>query len=235
MIVLAVILGVLLLILLLPVGVIARYDGEVSVRAAVGPFRLQLVPARPKTRRQLEKQKQKKEKKAQAKAEKKRKAKANALLKKDEPETPQVKEPLKDKIAGLLPFARLAADALGSVFRRLRIRQLTVRVRMGGRDPAKLALSYGRAQAAVSSMLPLLAGRFRVKKKEISLQPDFLADKTEAEAVLSIRYLVCDLLGIALKYGFRAVRLLLQRSKQQKRKQEQMKQEMLEQQEKAVS
>lgn len=240
MIPLCIILGILLLILLLPVGVIARYDGEVGVRAAIGPFRLQILPAKPKTRKQLEKERQKKEKKAQAKAEKKKKAEADKLIKKDEPEKPKFKEPLKDKLAGLLPFARLAVDALGSVFRRLKIRQLTVRVRMGGSDPAKLAQSYGKAQAAVSAMLPLLAGRFRIKKKEISIQPDFLAKKTEVEAVLSLRYLVFDLLGIALKYGFRGLKLLLRRKKQQKAKQEafeaeeKSKQAELENQEKAV-
>lgn len=214
MIALGIILGVLLLILLLPVGVRARYDGDTLVQAVLGPVRLQILPEKPKTRKQLEKEKKKKAEKEQKKAEKKQKAKADKLIYK-EPE-PKPEQTLTEKIQGLLPFARLAADTLGSVFRRLTVKNLTVHVRFGGNDPEKLADNYAKTMMAIWSMGPILGRAFRIKKSDISVTPDFLSDKTQVEAEIYLRYLVFDLLGIALKYGFRGIKLLQAKKKHEK-------------------
>lgn len=215
MIVLGSIVAVLVLILLLPVGAYARYDGETLVRLIAGPFRIQILPQKPKTRKQLEKQERKKAKKAAKKAEQKKKAAADKLVKKDPPpEKP--KEPLGEKIRGLLPFARLAADALGSVFRRLKVKNLTVHVRLAGEDPSKLADTYAKTMAAIWATGPILGQKFSVRHTDVSVKPDFLAEKSEILAVLEFHYLVFDLVGIALKYGFRGLRLLLQKKKQEK-------------------
>ena len=218
MIVLAVLLGLLLLILLTPVGAYARYDGEALVRLLIGPFRIQLVPAKPKTRKQLQKAEKKKAKKAAKKAEQKQKAAAKKLVKPDPPPEPQLKESLKDKLEGLLPFARLAGNALGSVFRRLAVRQFTLHVRLGGSDKAKLGEDYGKALEACAAIRPVLRRAFRVKKADVSVLPNFLADKTEVLAILQLRFFVFDLIGIALKYGFRGIKLLFARKKQQKQR-----------------
>lgn len=214
MIVLGIILAVIVLILLLPVGAYARYDGNTLVRLIAGPLRIQLVPAKPKSRKQLEKAKRKKEQKAAKKAENKKKAAAKKLVYQEPKPKPQ--EPLPDKIRGLLPFAKLAVDALSSVFRRLTIKKLLIHVRFGGGDKAKLAESYGRTMALIWEIGPVLGRKFRIKKSDISVVPDFLADKTEVEAEIYLRYRVFDLLGIAFKYGFRGLRLLMARKKHEK-------------------
>ena len=226
MIVLGIILGILILILLLPVGVQARYDGEATVKLVAGPVKLQLVPAKPKSRKQLEKEKKKKEQKAEKKAEAKKKAKAKQLIQKDPP-PPKPKEPLPDKIQGLLPFAKLAVDALGSVFRRLTVKKLILHVRYGGGDPVKVADNYGKIMSILWGMGSVLTRKFKIKKSDISVVPDFLSGKTEVEAELYIRYLIFDLLGIAVKYGFRGLKLLIRRKKHEKelRKQQQKEQQ----------
>ena len=216
MIVLGILLGILLLILLLPVGAYAHYDGEALIRLLIGPLRIQLVPAKPKSRKQLEKAQKKKAKKAAKKAEKQKKDAAKKLIKPDPPPEPKVKEPLKDKIAGLLPFAKLAVDALGSVFRKLKIKKLQLHVRLADGNKAKLGESYGKAVQAASAIRPVLRRAFRVKKADILILPDFCADKTDVEATIQLRFFVFDLIGIALKYGFRGIKLLFARKKQQK-------------------
>ena len=74
MIALGIVLGVILLIALTPVGALFRYSDKTELKLIVGPFRIQLIPAKPKTRKQLEKQERKKAKKAAKKAEQKKKA-----------------------------------------------------------------------------------------------------------------------------------------------------------------
>ena len=215
MIALAIILGILILILLIPVGVYAKYDGEATVKAVAGPIKLQILPAKPKTRKQLEKEEKKKAEAAVKKAEKKQKDAAAKLIQKDPP-PPKPDEPPLDKIRGLLPFAKLAVDLLGSVFRRLTIKKLVVHVRFGGGDPSKLAETYGKIMAIIGGMGPILNRKFKVKQGDISVVPDFSTSKTEVEAELYMRYLIFDLVGIAVKYGFRGVKLLLARKKHEK-------------------
>lgn len=215
MIALAIILGILILILLIPVGVYAKYDGEATVKAVAGPLKIQILPAKPKTRKQLEKEEKKKAANAVKKAEQKQKAEAAKLIHKDPP-PPKPDEPLMDKVRGLLPFARLAVDALGSVFRRLTIKKLIVHVRFGGSDPSKLAENYGKIMAIIGGMGPILNRKFKVKHGDVSVVPDFSSSKTEVEAELYMRYLIFDLLGIAFKYGFRGIKLLIARKKHEK-------------------
>lgn len=214
MIALAIILGVLLLILLLPVGAMLRYDGEITLKVIVGPLRIGILPGKPKSRKQLEKEEKKKAQKEAAKAEKKKKAAANKLIKKEE--KPKPKEPLKDKLAGLIPFIKLATDAFGSIFRKLTVTKLVLHVSYGGSDKAKLAESYGTIMGAVGAVGPLLGKAFRVKRREISIVPDFLSDQVDILAELHLRYFVFDLLGILLKYGWRGLKLLLARKKHEK-------------------
>ena len=230
MIVLGIILGILILILLLPVGAWVRYDGEATVKLVAGPVKLQLVPAKPKSRKKLKKEQEKKEQKAKKKAEDKKKAQAAQLIHKDPapPKPPKPKEPLLDKIDSLLPFAKLAVDALGSVFRRLTVKKLIVHVRYGGSDPVKVADNYGKIMATLWGASSILMRKFKIKKSDVQITPDFTSGKTEVEAELYIRYLIFDLLGIAFKYGFRGLKLLIRYKKHEKELLKQQEQELLE-------
>lgn len=213
MIALGIVFGVLLLIALTPVGAIFRYADKPELKLTVGPFRMQLLPKKPKTRKQLEKQQQKKAKSAAKKAEKKKKKQAAALT--QEPKPPEPPKPLSQKLRELLDWARLASQLLRGVFRRLLVKRLTVHVRLGGGDCAKLAENCGKCNAAVGAALPLLERAFRIRSRDIQIVPDFLAASTEIKAELRARFLVMDLIGIAFKYGFRAIKLLFSQKKKQ--------------------
>lgn len=214
MIALGIVLGVLLLINLTPVGAVFRYEDAAELKLKIGPFRKQLIPAKPKTQKQLEKQAKKKAKKAAKKAEQKKKKQAAALT--QEPKEPAQPKPLSQKLRELMQWARLGGQLLGSVFRRLRIGRLTVHIRLGGSDCAKLAENCGKCNAAVGAALPYVERVLTIRKRDIQIAPDFVAGETEFYAELSARFLVADLVGIALKYGFRAVRLLFSQKKSNK-------------------
>ncbi len=215
MIALLIVLGVLFLIGCIPVGVRCAYDGKVSLALIIAFFKLQLVPKKQKklTPKQIAKAEKKKAKKAAKKQAAKKKKQAESLIAKP-PAPPKPKKPLRDTIEGLLPWAKLGVNFVGEfVHRKLTVKVFRLRARLAGSDPAKVAESVGRAWEIIGITNPILDRAFRVKRRDIAVYPDFLASKTDLMAELEIRLRVGGVILIALKYGFKAVRILLAQKK----------------------
>ena len=204
------ILAFLVLLGLLPVGARAVYDGEEPrVWLTLWLIRIQLLPKKKKilTEKQREKAEAKAEKKKQAKEEKKKKKAAEELTKPRETKT------LKEKIDGIIPFVKLAIRVLGTLRRKLLIRQLTIHMQLGGGNAAKTAQTCGYAWAAAGAARNLLAQSFRIRHSDIQVNPDFAGGKTEIHAELDLRFLLFDLLALAVKYGFQALGILIRQQK----------------------
>lgn len=215
MIALLIVLGVLFLIGCIPVGVRFAYDGKVSLRLIIAFFKLQLVPKKQKklTPKQAAKAEKKKAKKAAKKEAAKKKKQAESLIAKP-PAPPKPKKPLRDTVEGLLPWAKLGVSFVGEfVHRKLTVKVFRLRARLAGGDPAKVAESVGRAWEIIGITNPILDRAFRVKRRDIVVYPDFLASKTDLMAELEIRLRVGGVILIALKYGFKAIRVLLAQKK----------------------
>ena len=221
MIVLLIILGVLFLIGCIPVGVRFAYDGEVNLKLVIAFFKLQLVPKKEPTPKQLAKAEKKKAKKAAKKAAAKKKKQAQSLIAKPpaEPKKPPApKKPLRDKLEGLLPWAKLGVNfVVEFVHRKLTVKVFRVRAKLAGSDPAKVAENVGRAWELIGITNPILDRAFRVKRRDIAVYPDFLASKTDLLAELEISLRVGGVILIALKYGFKALRILLAQKKAAKK------------------
>ena len=196
--------GVILLLLSpIPVGVRFHYHGEVSLRLIVAFFHKQLLPKKPMTRKQLAKAEAKK-------AEQEKKRKAHSLIARPEPETPTPKKPLRDKLEGLIPWAKLGVRFVGEFFhRRLCVRRLNIRVALANGDPAKLALSTGRAWEILGITVPILEQGFKIKERRLNVYPDFTAKKTDVDAELQIRLLLGGMFWMVLRYGLRALKIFL--------------------------
>lgn len=215
MIALLIVLGVLFLIGCIPVGVRFAYDGKVSLALIIAFFKLQLVPKKQKklTPKQAAKAEKKKAKKAAKKEAAKKKKQAESLIAKP-PAPPKPKKPLRDTVEGLLPWAKLGVSFVGEfVHRKLTVKVFRLRARLAGSDPAKVAESVGRAWEIIGITNPILDRAFRVKRRDIAVYPDFLASKTDLMAELEIRLRVGGVILIALKYGFKAIRVLLAQKK----------------------
>lgn len=213
---------ILLVLSPLPVGVRFRYSGAVQLRLMIAFFHKTILPKKPKTRRQLEKEKAKKEKKAAKKAakkaEKKKKQQADSLIAKP-PEPPKPKQPLGDRIENLLPWAKLGVRFVKEFFgRRLCIRKLNIRAALAGGDPAKLAQTTAKAWQVIGVVIPVLEQGFRIRERHLAVYPDFTAGKTEVEADAFIRLRVGGLVWMLVRYGFKALGVLI-RSKLRKKKQ----------------
>ena len=197
---LLVIFAVLVLIGCIPVGVDARYSADgVFLTAKLGPFLLQLLPQKPKKKPKKRKPQQKQPKKTPAKAE------------------PQEKKPdplLSGGVDGLMQLRDLAFDTLGGLRRKLRVNELTLYVLIGGADdPARAAMGYGRAWAAIGAITPSLERLFVIKKRDIRPALDYTISNTQIDAHLVTTITIGRSLALALRAGIRFLKILNERKK----------------------
>ena len=197
---LLVILAALVLIGCIPVGVDARYNADgVFLAAKLGPFRLQLLPQKPKKKPKKRKQQQKQPEKAPASSEPQEK-KSNPLL--------------SGGVDVMLQLLDLAFDTLGDLRRKLRVNELTLHVLIGGaEDPAKAAMGYGRAWAAIGAITPSLERLFVIKKRDIRPALDYTISNTQVDAHLMTTITIGRSLALAVHAGIRFLKLLNERKK----------------------
>ena len=187
--ILLIILAVLWLLLQFRCGARARYaPDEMTVRLLIGPFRLQIVPAE-------------KDKKPKAAKEKKPKKKKTAPEKGTESEGD--KPGTLSRLMKLLP---VIAEAAGALKRRIRIDDLYLSVIWGsGDDAAAAAIGYGRANAAIGMIWPLLDHNFKVKKSTFHVDVDYAASAPIVVAEAAATLTVGQLLTLAIRYGLKAL------------------------------
>ena len=228
MIVLLIIAAVLFLIGCIPVGVIFRYHEEIELKLTVLFFKIGILPKKPLSRKKREKAEAKKAakaaKKAEAKKKKKKEQQVQSLIAKPkpaEPAKPKPKKSLPDKVAQIIPWAKLGAGFVGEFFhRKLTVTRLRIRAVLAGGDPAKTAQTVGKAWEAIGIAVPILERAFRIKDRKIAVWPDFAAKETDLEAELRIRLRIGGVVLLALRYAFKAIVLFLRQKKAGKRKAE---------------
>lgn len=211
MIVLYIILGILtflLLILAVPAGAWIRYSSEGFILKVVyGFLKIQIVPAK--------KKKPKKEKKKKAPKPKKEKKPAK---KKEAPKAPKPDEipPRGGSLKDILEYLPVGKNLLAAIHRRLVLQKLVVLVNLAGDDPSDLAIQYGKANAILAGLLPILEASFNIKKRDMRVFCDFAADSTEIFAELEITANPIRLIGVVLRYGIQALKIFLKQRKNKK-------------------
>jgi hypothetical protein len=182
------------LLCLLPVGAKATYDsGGPRAAAYVGPISVLLYP-RPKVKKKPKKQKSK--------------TKTH-----DKPKETQTSPAPKQEKGGNLAFFRqllgLALEAQADLRCRLRIRELTLHLTVGGQgdDPAKAATLYGSAWAAIGGVMPLLERAFRIENRDVQAAVDFLSPENTIYFQAECRLRVGTILRMAAWYGLRGLKM----------------------------
>ena len=126
------------------------------------------------------------------------------------PQPPPAKKPAKEKKGGSLgdfiPFVKLGLNFLGDFRRKLRVKELYLRLILASEDPCDLAVNYGRTWTAVGNFLPVLDRWFVIKKRDVEVECDFTASETKVIACLEITMTLGRLLSLAAVYGFRGIR-----------------------------
>mgnify|MGYP000480197429 FL=1 len=203
-------LGILTALAILPLGVSAQYDsGGALVRLILGPVKLILYP-RPHS--PPKKEKKPKEKKQEEKTSEKETQEASAPVKKKEASGDPQGGDWKD----FLPLFRVAMDFLGNFRRKLRVRDLEMKLILAGDDPCDLAVNYGRAWAALGNLMPKLERFLVIRKRNLEVECDFTSEKTLVFVRLELTITLGRLLGLAVVYGIRGLREYLKISKKRK-------------------
>lgn len=178
---------VLLLLVLLgimPVGIYASYDRCGAVASLlIGPLRLRLYP-KPKV------DKHNKE----------------TPLGKDSSKGNKFRDAQRGTLADFREIAQLVFNFLSDFRRKLRIRNLDFKLILAGDDPCDLSINYGRAWMAFGSLVPQLERLFVIKKRNLEIACDYLAEHPSVEARIDMTITLGRLLYILIYHGFPGLR-----------------------------
>ena len=143
--------------------------------------------------------------------------------KKPKKEKPKKEKPPKDPVGEgpqggswkkFLPLVRLGLHFLGDFRRKLRVNRLVLRLTLAGDDPCDLAVNYGRAWAAVGNLLAAMQRAFVIQRRDVEVQCDFLGEETKVVFAMDLTITLGRILGLLVKYGIRAVAILLKMKNQ---------------------
>lgn len=196
--VLGIVLAVFVLIGCIPVGVDASYhENALALQLKIGLFTMQVLPAKPKKKKAVSSKKKSAAKKPDAKPVRTKK---------------QLQMP-KLTLQDILALADLACDTLGNLRRKLRVEVLVLHVTLGGSDPAKAAILYGRAWALIGMLNPKLEQLFVIKKRDIQPVLDYNEKETKIDAHLALTITIGRAVSLAARAGVRFLKLWLNKKK----------------------
>lgn len=179
------------LILLLPITVCASYFDDFRCSLYVGFVKIQLYPQKPK--------KKKKPKKSD---------KNKAEQTKDKPDKAKEKD-LTALVDLIKRVAKLAASVLKDFFKHILIKKLQLSIRIAGSDAADTAVKYGECCAAVYPAVSIIASTLNCPEYGVDIVPDFAENaKTAVEFEFKARVLLFRLVGLVLKHGIKALKML---------------------------
>lgn len=187
--VLLIVLAVLWLISLLRLGGIIHYGADgLRVTVIAGPARIKVLPAKPHPDK-----KKKTEKRKKPKTEKKKKAHLA------EPE-PEDKPGTVSRVMQMLP---LIGEAAGALKRKIRVDDLSLAVIWGAKDAAAAAIGYGRANALLGMIWPVIDHNFRVKRHSFRIDLDYEQDEPSITVDAAVTMTVGQLLSFGVRYGLK--------------------------------
>lgn len=182
-IILAAVLLFLFLISLLRLGGQVKYDlTGFSVVILIGPIRVRLLPGKQKER----------EKQQSTRRNRKKAHRSEAAAGHTE------KHGVIGRVMKVLP---LIAEAAGALKRKIRIDRLDLTVVWASDDPASAALGYGKANAILGMIWPLLDHNFNVKKCNFQVDVDYEKTAPELSVDAAITATIGQLVLFAICYG----------------------------------
>lgn len=194
-------LGVAVLLAILPLGVRLLYDeGGPRVKVVVGPVKWTVYPRTGK--------KQKSPKETKNEPDVKQVSEEKDLPKPPQPPRAATAAPKAKggSLTDFLPLVKLGLDFLGDLRRKLRVKELYLRLILASSDPCDLAMNYGKTWTAVGNFLPALERWFVIRKRDVEVECDFTASETKVIARLEITMTLGRLLSLAAVYAVRGLK-----------------------------
>lgn len=182
-------LAVLVGIALLPIGIRGVYrESTAGVWVLIGPLKFRLYPAKPKAK------------------------KTSSQPKKDDNKNAKKGGSLSD----FYPIVRTVLDFLEQLRRKVRVKDLEFRVILAGDDPCNLAVNYGRAWAALGSLMPQLDRFLSIRKKNVEVECDFVAETTKVYAKVDATLSLARAFSLGARHGIKIIKDILKLKKLRK-------------------
>ncbi len=196
-----ILLGILLailLILLIPVGVDAKYDEDFFLKIKIGFVGITLFPQKPKKSKKKKKQKQPTEK---PKEDKPKEKKPNIIQQKG----------LSWLVDVIKKVAELAGGALKYFFKHIIIKKLLLSISVAEDNAAETAVKYGKLCAVIYPSIGIITRSAKCKEYGVDITPNF-NEKSETKLYfeLKARVLILWLLTLVAKYGIKGIKLMLE-------------------------
>lgn len=196
---------VLFLVSRIRLGGIAEFKEAVfSLRIIVGPLRIKLFPREKKqgTGKEDKRPKKKKEKEQAGKGDK------------------GGEKPAKRKLPPVGDLIRIALEALGQLKRKIRLDDVTIHLTWASEDPADTATGFGKANALLGMIWPLIANNFNVKKHDLGVSVDFERTKPDIYARGSLTMTIGQLVSFGVRFGVKFLVLWSRSGKAAQKQQE---------------
>jgi len=182
-------LAVLVGIALLPIGVRGVYrESTAGVWVLIGPLKFRLYPAKPKAKKTS----------SQPKKDGNKNAKKGGSL------------------SDFYPIVRTILDFLEQLRRKVRVKDLELKVILAGDDPCNLAVNYGRAWAALGSLMPQLDRFLSIRKKNVEVECDFVAESTKVYAKVDATLSLARAFSLGARHGIKIIKDILKLKKLRK-------------------
>ena len=176
-------LAVLVGIAILPIGIRCVYRvSKAGAWLLVGPLKFRVFPA-------------------------KRKKKENTTA--QQKKSPDMDLKKGGKLRDFLPLARTFLEFLGQLRRKVRVKHLELKVILAGDDPCDLAVNYGRAWAALGNLMPYLDRFLIIRKKDVEVECDFVADTTRVYAKVDVTISLGRAVYLVIRYGTKLIKDIL--------------------------
>ena len=206
-IILGVIVGIIVLIMLIPIGADIRYEDEViriSVKAA--GLKLQLLP-RPK--KKPKKDKPEKEKPEKEKTPKEKKPKEEKETKK--------KKSLPFNAEEILKLLRAVLQSFGRFGKKFSVDRFVLHWIAPQWDPYTSARIFAWVNAAMSELAPICTARFHCRDSSVWTDIDFTRENMFLEFGLTITIRIGQIVGSGFRIAFDVLRIFLQSRRRVKR------------------
>ena len=193
---------VILLVLFVPVGAdVAYVDGEFSLAARVNGFAIRLLPRKPEDPNKPKKKKKEKKPKEP-----------------EEEKPPQEDKPKEEKKGGfkldftleeIVELIKKVIHGLGK-FGKITVRHFMLHYIAAGDDPYQTAVTFNYVNAALSTLAPVCAQKFRITGDvDVWTDIDFARDKMKVDAALSATLRIAQFVHVGLAVGFGVLGILI--------------------------
>ncbi len=197
-----ILLGIVLffaIILAIPIKVCVRYKKAFFCRLHIGFVKIILYPAMPNKKKTKKKKKTEQPQKSETKKEEKKEDNFFKEL------------GLSGVVNFLTKLVELAAGVLKDLFAHIIIKSFSLSIKVAGKDAADAAINYGRVCSVVYPLTSAVISSMKYTHYGVDILPDFTEGaETKLEFFAIFKTRAIYLVMIVLKYGFKALKMLLE-------------------------